>query len=255
MDEPTIMFHGAAELPYAVDEVDGAEHLVVAFPKLRPGGAMPPVSLRRRFRLLRAHRLFLGTDRHTYVGPRRALAGAQAATEVMRQEAERLHVPMENVIVTGTSMGAVCALLFGLPAEAGQVFAGAPPVTIGTQLRRLSNLDGPTRLAKSGAGEILAEAEADEGDTTAPDFLDRWIYETVERVTHPATVHLLVSRKDKVYRSTVALAEALAEHPTIECALVERKYRSHNGIKDVFLPYLLESLPDLTLSPETTSSA
>ena len=68
------------QLPYAVDEVAGAEHLVVAFPKLRPGGAMPPA-------------------------------------EVIRQEAERLDVPMDNVIVTGTSMGAVCALLAKAMAE------------------------------------------------------------------------------------------------------------------------------------------
>jgi hypothetical protein len=187
----------------------------------------------------------VGSDRHTYLGPARSMAGARTAIELIRHEAQRLDVPMENVITAGTSMGGLCALQFGLSAQVGQVFAGAPPVRIGTQLKRLSKIEGPVSAAKEGAAELFALGDGGEGEAPTSEFLDGLVFETVKHATHRATVHLLVSPTDKVYKPTKALAKAMAEHPTIDCVLVERTYRSHTGIKDVFLPYLEESLPEL----------
>jgi hypothetical protein len=118
----------SADVPYLTVERPGARHLLVGFAGLRPGGASPPRSLPKRFPGLDAHWLLLGADRHTYIGPRREMAGLRAAAKLTRQEAARLEVPSGNVVTIGSSMGAVCALVIGLDARVARVVAGAPPV-------------------------------------------------------------------------------------------------------------------------------
>src|SRR4051794_24571383 len=92
MAERIQTFEGRAMLPFALDETPGADHLLVLFPKLSPGGAKPPVGYRTDVAALRAHRLFIGADPHIFIGPRRSMAGASTAIELMGFQGERLGV-------------------------------------------------------------------------------------------------------------------------------------------------------------------
>src|SRR5829696_2150885 len=75
-----------ATLRYALEPRNGADSMLVAFPKLRAGAARPPIGLRRVLGDIDAHRLYLGSDEHTYIGPERRLGGFHAGMELIARE-------------------------------------------------------------------------------------------------------------------------------------------------------------------------
>ncbi|MFL6011891.1 MAG: hypothetical protein ACJ734_08915, partial [Gaiellaceae bacterium] len=149
-----------ATLRYALQTVPRADSLLVAFPKLRAGAARPPVGLRRVLGDIRAHRLYLGADQHTFVGPQRRMYGMHAGLELIERETTSLGVMRERVVCLGTSMGAVCAMVAGLMYGAGRVVVGAAPVHCGTALQRFV---GAKYGRKAAAPEVLALVEAPGG--------------------------------------------------------------------------------------------
>ncbi len=229
-------------LDYHTDEEPGgADFLLVSWPGLRFGGVSPGLTL-DRLRRFRAHKLNIGADAYTYVGPRRSMQGARASLEIVRAEMERLGVPRENVITYGPSMRAVCALWMGLEAGVGRVICGGVPVRLGSRLRRLDQVTGPSPEAAAVRDQFLALAEADPPAPPADVFFDELIYDAASKVTEPTTVHLFVSREDEMFPDNRELAAALSPHPHIDCRLDIGDYGMHGNIKDAFKRYLTRTL-------------
>lgn len=219
-----------------------AEHLLVTFPKLHPGGAPPKSQLYRDLAGIDAHRLALGADEYNFVGPRRELRGLHTSSRLIRREARRLGVPREHVVALGTSMGAVCSLFIGLKAGVGWIIAGGAVVRMGSQLRRLASIDGPTEAAKARADGLMALA--DNGDGKAAHYLDRMIARSAQRVSEPTRLDLFVSPRDPAYPDVEWLAERLEGHPYIDARITLGEYRRHNQLPDEFHPFALELLGD-----------
>ena len=217
-----------------------AEHLLVTFPKLHPGGAPPKSRLYHDLAAIDAHRLSLGADEYNFVGPRRELLGLHTSVRLIRKEAARLDVPRERVVAVGTSMGAVCALFIGLSAGVGWIIAGGAVVRMGTQLRRLAAIDGPTEVAKERADGLMSLA--DNGDGRAAQYLDRMIARTAMQVTEPTRIDLFVSRSDPAYPDVEWLAERLAGHPHIDTRITLGRYSRHNELPGEFHPFALKLL-------------
>ncbi|HEX8206173.1 MAG TPA: hypothetical protein VF587_08950 [Solirubrobacteraceae bacterium] len=224
-----------ARLPYSLEEVEGAEHLLVALPAfvVDGSGAPPPdANLRRRLRNLRVHRLFLGSDPHFLIGPRNEWAGARTATVLIRREAERLGVPLERVIVVGSSFRATMGLVIGLHAGVGHILAGAGPVHMGTWGKRLidKRADMPqVPMKKHGLGEKLLVDDPEQRRR-----LDALIPEAVAAARHPCHLFLYVSPRDPFHPEMEGLHAALEGHPTITSTLEVHDYGTH---KDVGPPF------------------
>jgi hypothetical protein len=236
------VFDGLARLPYESDVVPGAERLVVVFPKLTPGGALPPSSFRVELESVRAHRLFLGSDPGLYVGPRATMAGARSAVDLIELERTRLGVEQGSVIAVGTSFGAVSALYIGLRAGVGRILAGGAPIDMGHQLRRFNSIDGLNQPAKAAADEFLDLARGGEGVVKTGRFFDRLIYHAAEETTATVRVDLFASELDGAYKSMRQFWKTLRSHPTISCAFHTGQYGRHHNIRSAFAPWMREQL-------------
>ena len=194
-----------------------------------------------RLKRFRAHRLAIGADAHTYVGPRGTLQGATASIEILHAEAARLGVRREHIVTYGPSMRAVTALWMGFRAEVGRIIVGGAPVRLGGRLRELDRVMGPSPQAVAYRDRFLALAARDDG-TPGDVVLDGLIYEALGGVTQPMTVRLLISHDDEMFLDSVALYRRLDAHPLIDGDLVIREYGNHGGLKDAFKAYLTEAL-------------
>lgn len=234
----------AGSLEYRIEEeTENAHHLLVTWPGLHPG-VVPPTPTLERLHRFRAHKLSIGADEQTYVGPQGTMRGAQASVELLRAEMQRLGVRRENVITYGPSVRGVCALWMGFQAGAGRVIAGAPPVRMGRRLRTIDRVVGANPDALAFREHFLALADRQDG--IPGDFvLDELIYGTARAVTEPTTVHLFVSRDDEMYEDTVELAEALDHVPAIRCDLHVASYGHHGEVKEPFKKYLADTLSEV----------
>jgi len=116
-----------ATIAYARERRAGATSMLVTFPKLKRGAARPRVGLAAMLDGIPAHRLHLGADAYSYIGPKRKLDGLHTAVDLIRAEARSAGVPPEEVLCVGTSMGAVSALMAGLVYGAGPSSSAALP--------------------------------------------------------------------------------------------------------------------------------
>ena len=220
-------------VPFRVREASGgARHLVVGFPKLHPGAVPPSRRLFKTFEDANAHLLSLGADEHIFIGPRRQGRGLDAAVRIIRDQAERLEVPRENIVAMGTSMGAICALTIGMHAGCGRIISGGPPVLMGRWLKRLAELDGPAVAAKAAAGEMLALA--DNGDGRPERYLDHMAVEAAREAPEPTHIDIFVSLVDHTYPAVRWFRRRVADMPNIELQITRAEYARHVDIKDAF---------------------
>jgi hypothetical protein len=238
-------YDGPVTLPYTVDEVGGAKHLLVTFAGLTLEASDPPVEMRKRVGSLRAHRMFIGADSDYYFGPQRKLAGAQAAIGLVRREARRLGVPEQNVITYGVSAASLAALYVGLKVEAGHIFAGAPPIRAGGWVLKLERAVAPSADA-AGMRRALVGRTGVHGDPNAALFYDRLIWRAAQRAAHEATIHLFASPDDLVVRDAEWFNDVLRDHPTLTCRVEIQDYGAHSWAKLPFFGYMQRALlPEL----------
>jgi hypothetical protein len=234
-------FTKTTEIPYVrIDGPPDARHLVVTFPKLRYGVAPPNTKFARLFEPLNAHRLAIGADAHTFMGPRRTELGMRTATALIRREAARLDVPLERVIAAGTSMGGVMALTLGLRTGVGHIVSGGPPVRMGTTLVRFAQIDGPSTPAKAAASDFLKLA--DNGDGKAVEWLDSIIMRRFRSVKTPTRVDLFVSPRDRTYKEILSMQRRLADKPLIDLRLTVAEYGRHSQILAAYAEYVVDLL-------------
>jgi hypothetical protein len=224
-----------------------ANHLLVTFPKLHPGGTPPKSVLHQRLAVLDAHRLTLGSDEHTFVGPRRELRGLNTAAKLIGVHQRHLEVPRERTVAVGTSMGAVCALFVGLRARAGWIIAGGPTVRMGTWLERFSTIDGPSEAARAKAADLIRLV--DDGDGQAVRFLDTLILKLARRVEAPTRIDLFVGPRDPAHDDVARFARELEDIPLVTATLTVHDYGTHRGLAEAFDPWAIERLGDLGRIP------
>ena len=238
-------YEGAVTLPYTLDEVEGATHMLVTFAGLTLEAAGPPVEMRKRVGSLRAHRMFIGVDEHGYFGPDRGLAGARTAIGLIMQEAKRLRVAERNVITFGVSAASLPALYVGLKVRAGWIFAGAPPIRAAGWVLRLERAVAPSADA-AGLRRALLERTGVGEDPEAARFYDRVIWRAAQRATHEADIHLFASPDDLVLRDAEWFQDVLSDHPTLTCHLEVQDYGAHAWAKLPFFAYMQRTLlPEL----------
>ena len=234
-------YDGVVPLPYTVDEVEGATHMLVTFSGLSLEAREPPVEMRKRLGKLRAHRMFIGADRNGYFGPETAMPGARSAIRLIKREAERLGVEERNVITYGVSAASLAALYVGLKVRAGQIFAGAPPIRIAGWLLRLDRSVAPSADAARMRQELL-ERTGVARDSEIALFYDRVIWRAAQRATHDATIHLFASPNDPVIAEAEWFHEVLRDHPTLTCRVEIQDYGDHSWAKLPFFGYMQKTL-------------
>lgn len=236
-------FTAATTLPF-VRSAGGptAEHLIATFPKLHPGPVAPKSQLFLDLGVIDAHRLLIGGDEHTFVGPNREIRGTTTGAKLIAREARRLDIPRERVVAVGSSFAGTCAISLGLRARAGWIIAGGVPARMGSMLKRLAAVDGPTREAKGKAEYLLSLADDGGGIDDAARFLDGMLVHTARRTTLPTQVDLFVSRRDVAYADVMWFAEQLERHPHIRTRVTIGEYGRHNDIQEEFLEFALDLL-------------
>lgn len=230
----------ATGIPYRLLERSVSDRLLVFFPRLRPQGARPNAALAARLSDLDAHQLMLGADRHLFVGPERRMLGRDAAVQLIERERDRLGVAPEAVTTLGTSMGAVMALLIGLPAGAGHIIAGGAPIKMGKTLMRFDRLDGPSSPAKAAAASFVELA--DNGDGRAVAWLDKVIVNEARAVRSKVRIDLFGSESDRTMKSMTAFAAAFADDDLVNVTLTVADYGGHREIHEPFVQFARELL-------------
>ena len=229
-------YRSAAELPYRLRrQPGGSDRLLVFFPRLRPQGAAPNAGLSGPLADIRAHHLMLGADEHLFVGPQRRMLGRKTAVELIARERDRLGVPPEGVTTMGTSMGAIMALLVGLPAGAGHIIAGGAPIKMGKTLEKFDRLEGPSSPVKAAAKQFIALA--DKGDGRAVPFLDRVIFKEANKVESRVTIDLFGSELDRTMKPMRAFATAFADSELVDVRLTVDDYGRHSEIHEPFVRF------------------
>jgi hypothetical protein len=231
-----------ARLPYALERIDGADRLVVVFPKLAPGAVEPPWGLRRLLGDFHAHRLYFGGDEHFFLGPKRELRGLRAARRQAQATMDELGIRREDVICLGTSAGAVGALLIGLDVGSGTIIAGAPVFDLGSVFAEWEELEAAGK--KSAAVKVLQEARgSDPGGEI--EFLDSLIPTAAAQARHHSRVVLYTSFFDYGYVSTREFAERYRSHPLFTIEFHHGDYAEHGAIGAPFQEFLRERFATL----------
>jgi hypothetical protein len=231
-----LRYDSHTELPYAVEQVEGAEHLIVVFPRSVPGSP-PLLGLRRQVGHFNAHRLYVGADEHLYFGPDRERRGARAAAELIRHVAAELEVEGPRVITFGTSWRALCALYVGLLAGAGRIVTGGTPVHFGWHVYKLEKMMPPDPVT-AGRRQLLAGILQVDRDRTARAFWDALVLETAREATHEARIDMLIAPDDQTWPDAFWLAEKLVGHPTLRVSLTTQDYGEHADVSEAFYRFL-----------------
>lgn len=236
------IFEHDVALPFAVEEVAGAEHMLVGFPAmvLDGTGAPPLVRSRRRLKDLNAHRLFIGSDPDFLIGPRNEWRGGHAAAELIALEAERLGVPLSRTIAYGSSFRGTCALYVGLRAQVSSIVVGGAPVRIGHWIAYLTLGRAPGSQAA-----VIRHRLADKTlvhDAEQRSRLDRFIADAARSARHDAEIRLWGSDEDRYSEDGRMLVAELAGHPTVRCRFDLGDYGGHDQLGGAFFRYLHEVL-------------
>ena len=249
----TLHYEAHVELPYVVEEVEGASHLIVVFPRSIPSSP-PLLGLRRLIEHFNAHRLYVGADEHLYFGPGRERRGARTAAELIRHVATGLEVEDAHVITFGTSWRALCALYVGLLARAGRIICGGTPVHFGWHVQKLDNMMPPDPLTAR-RRELLARILGlDNPDARA--FWDCLVLNTARESNHEARIDLLASPDDETWPDACWLTDQLRDHPTLRVSLTEEGYGEHEDVAEAFYPFLDRKLIDAVgRAPERATPA
>jgi hypothetical protein len=251
-------FAGATTLPFVLDRVEGADCLVVGFPGYRTGGAQPSVWLRASLRRLPAHRLLLGSDVDSYLGPGRRCLGLETAAQLIRQTIADLQLPPARVACFGSSMASVLAAITGLRFGAGLVALGAPPVMLGSLLSGWAEQErrpGSNRPVASAARFLEVARTADDDDPVA--WLDDLIFRLAADCPRDATLRLLASEHDWTYPGIQRLVEHVGGLPRLRISVETTDIPQHDRIAAAFhsdfLPRVVAEEFGLTLLPDPVS--
>lgn len=179
----------------------GSKYLMVGFAAIRPLGDFT-YNYKASLESIDANAVFIlddfGDQGAYYYSDHGSLAIFNSVQALLKELSETLKVPMENLIMLGSSKGGAAALLHGIAAGVGHIYVGAPQTKIGTFVRKphpnvLELITGGT------SEEHIAE-------------LDAVIYDQVNNATKLPKTTIIVGDADHHYQKhAVPLKEFAAE--------------------------------------------
>lgn len=117
----------------------GSQYLIVGFSAIRPLGDFT-YNYKASLESIDANAVFIlddfGDQGAYYYADHGSLGIYRSVQSLLRDLAEELQVPVENMIMIGSSKGGTAALLHGMAISAGHVYVGAPQTKIGTFVRK-----------------------------------------------------------------------------------------------------------------------
>jgi hypothetical protein len=232
-------FQAETAMPYLLDPTDEAKVLVVTFPAYRTGVVEPPMWQRSAVGELKAHRLLLGSDEHTYWGPAQECRGLRTAVRLVEEVTAELEVEPEDVYCIGSSNAGVLALLTGLSYGAGALILGGPPVNLGTLLNRWATVERREgRKPMSSAGRLLDLARRD-GGPDAVEWLDGLIPSLAADCPHPCRVRILATPNDFVFPGINHFYEERFSFPNVDIELDLTDAETHDDMAKEFYGHFL----------------
>jgi hypothetical protein len=240
------MFQGEAALPFVLERVEEADQILVNFPAYHTGVVEPSTWQRGKMSQHKAHRLFIGSDQHTYWGPAQELRGLRTAVRLIEKTADELGVPPERVVCFGTSMAAALAALTGLAYGAGGVILGAPPLAMGTLLggwATQERREGGKPMTS--AIRLFALAERDGGPDPV-EWLDGLIPSLAADCPNPCKVRLFASPHDFVFPGVERFYEQRDSFPNVDVEVeLLPDAPTHDAVaKAFYLDYLPRALSE-----------
>lgn len=227
-------FHAETALPYALDQVEEADHLLVGFPPYRTGVVDPPLGLRAKIGEQKAHRLFLGADEHTFIGPAQEQRGLRTAVRLIEEVGDELGVPPSRVICFGTSMAASLAALTGLAYGAGSIVLGAPPLALGTLLGNWARHERKTGRRPMTSAIHFVELARREGGPDPVEWLDGLIPSLASECPHPAKVRLFANPDDWTFPGVNRFYEQRESFPNVDVEVEWTDAPTHDEVAEAF---------------------
>jgi pimeloyl-ACP methyl ester carboxylesterase len=228
------LFEAEAALPYLLDQVEGADQILVGFPAYRTGVVPPGTWQLAQIARYTAHRLLLGADEHTYIGPAQELRGLRTAVRLIEKTTDELGVAPERVVCFGTSMAATLAALTGLAYGARAIVLGAPPLAIGTLVGAWSNAElRTTDKPMTSARHLLELGRRDSGPDPI-EWGDGLIPSFAAACPRPAKVRLFTNPKDFTFPGVKQFYDERASFPNVKVELELTGAPSHDAVAKAF---------------------
>lgn len=228
------IFQAEAALPYSLERVEGADQILVGFPHYRTGVVEPSLWLSDKIGEHKAHRLLLGADQHTYVGPAQELRGLRTAVRLIEQVADGVGVPPEHVFCFGTSMAASIAALTGLAYGARALILGAPPLALGTLLDGWANEERRTGRRPMTSAIQLLELARRAGGPDPVEWLDGLIPSLAYACPRSAKVRLFANPEDWTFPGVSRFFDEQESFPNVEVEVELTDAASHDEVAEAF---------------------
>lgn len=228
------LFEAEAALPYLLDQVEGAEQILVGFPAYRTGIVPPGDWQLAKIEQHRAHRLLLGADEHTYIGPAQELRGLRTAVRLIEKVADDLGVAPEHVVCFGTSMAASLAALTGLAYGARATVLGAPPLALGTLIGGWAKHERQSGGRPMTSAIHLLELGRREGGPDPVEWGDGLIPSLAAACPRPAKVRLFANPEDFTFPGVEQFFEQRSSYPNVEVELELTDAPSHDAVAKAF---------------------
>lgn len=180
-----------AEVPvnYHLEEVEGADSLILVFSALGPRGSFT-YNYKRSLDPIPAHKMYIlddfgdqGSYFHSHYGE---LTIQRSVLETIRGEINRLGIDSRRICAVGTSKGGSAALIFGAQLGLGHVVIGAPQIKIGSFLATPH-----PNILKFMTGGNSSEDIA---------WADRIVPDHAKQLSSETSVTLLIGTRDHHYR-------------------------------------------------------
>ncbi len=226
-------FQAEAALPYLLDPHEGADQILVGFPAYRTS-LVPPSTWQLAHGMYNAHRLLLGADEHTYIGPAQEMRGLRTAVRLIEQVTDELDVVPGRVICFGTSMAASLAALTGLAYGAKATVLGAPPLAIGTLVGRWATEERESGSKPMASAIHLLELGQREGGLDAVEWGDGLIRSFAAACPRPARVRLFANPDDFTFPGVERFYEERASFPNVEVELELTDAPTHDAVAKAF---------------------
>ena len=228
------LFHAEAALPYALDRIEDADQILVGFPPYHTGVVEPSLWLSSMVGEHKAHRLLLGADEHTYIGPAQELRGLRTAVRLIGEVAGELGVPPERVICFGTSMAASIAALTGLAFGARALVLGAPPLALGTLLGGWAEQERRTGRKPMASAIHFLELARRAGGPGPVEWLDGLIPSLAYACPRSAKVRLFANPEDWTFPGVSRFFDEQESFPNVEVEVELTDAASHDEVAEAF---------------------
>lgn len=236
-------FEGTIKYIYERPTSGDSPYLIVNFSSYRPGRAYNRPVILEEVRHVNVHKLMLRDEKYFFIGPKGNLASAQAVERLIDRVIERHGIDRKNVIATGTSVGGLAALRFGLKCGFGRIIVGTPIVSLGEMV---SNPDASDEV------KAVAEQLTGKSGDWAREFFDRFLFGEIEEASARSRIEVFTCVDDPYYKQNVPrLVEAVERNENLGIDVKLSTYGNHRWLGPRFASFLWERMAAI-IKPEST---